>query len=96
MQIYRKQLIDFFSALIHKDYKAYCERHHIPQNNDTFLNFLFTKNLFNESTVRRYTIHSEFAELNNTKKMTKSQAVRLLADKYNLSDRTVWNMIRDF
>lgn len=95
MQIYQKQLIDFFSSLVHQNFDAYCNRHAIPKNNNSFLNFLFTQDLMSETAIRRYTIDSEYSTLKQqNEELTKSQLVRLLADKYNLTDRTIWNIIQ--
>lgn len=94
MKIYRKELVDLFSDLVKASYIDYCGRHSIPQNTDTLLNFLFTQELFSETTIRRYTIQSEFGRMSKEGGQTKTKVVRLLADRFNISDRMVWNVIK--
>ncbi len=94
MQIYRKQLVDIFTKVVLKNYSEHCLRHGIPENNHTFLNFLFTKNLLREVAVRHFTISTEFKKTYDKSKSTKTQTVRLLADKYNMTERAVWNIIK--
>lgn len=94
MPVYQKKLMDIFFSLIHSDFEAYCVRHQIREkNNDTFLTFLYDLNLLNENMVRRYTILEEYQKMNTLPSFQKTKAVRLLADKFQLTDRTVWNML---
>ncbi len=95
MQIqYRKQLVDDFSVQIQRAYHDYCQRHHIAKDNKTFLNFLFNHQLLNETSIRRFIIQGEFQKLSENKNIRKSEAVRLLSDRYGVTERSVWNLIR--
>ncbi len=94
MPVYQKKLMDNFFSIIHSDFDAYCERHQIREkNNDTFLTFLYDLNLLNENMVRKYTILEEYQKMNTLPSFQKTKAVRLLADRFQLTDRTVWNML---
>lgn len=90
---YQKKLMDNFFDIIHKDFVKYCERHQALQNNDTFLTFLHDLNLLNENTIRRYTILEAYEKMSAIPNFQKTKAVRLLADKFNITDRAIWNIL---
>lgn len=85
--------MDNFFSLIQSDFKNYCRRHKAPLNNDTFLTFLYDLNLLNENTIRRYTIMEEYEKMHALPGFQKTKSIRLLADKFNVTDRAIWNML---
>ena len=95
MQIYRKNLIDSFSRQIKEDYYNFCDRQELKKGDDTLLDFLLSKNLVGEVAVRRYIINKDFNKLIEIKRdKTKTEIVRLLSERYQLSERSVWNIIK--
>ncbi len=95
MPNYQKKMIDNFFSIVISDFKKYCERHDFAPQNDTFLTYLFDSNLLNENTIRRYTILETYHQMNRLPDFQKTKAVRLLAERFQLSDRAVWNMLAE-
>jgi len=95
MPNYQKKMIDKFFSIILADFEKYCERHNANPHNDTFLTYLFDSDLLNENTMRRYTVLADYQDLHSQATFQKTKAVRLLADRFQLSDRAVWNMLAE-
>lgn len=95
MPVYQKKLMDNFFSIIQNDFKSYCERHNIQEDNETFLTFLFDLHLLNEAKIRRYTVLEAYEELNTSPNFKKTRAVGLLAERFNITSRSVWNLIKD-
>jgi len=93
MPIYQKKLVDHFFEVIHADFEAYCIRQHIYPSNTTFLTYLYDLNLLDENAMRRYSILEEYEKLHALPSFKKTHTVRHLADRFNVSDRAVWNLI---
>jgi len=93
MPVYQKKLMDNFFSLIHADFKNYCERHHSVEDNDTFLTFLYDLNLLNENAIRRYTILEEYEKMHALPSFQKTKVVRLLANRFQVTDRSIWNIL---
>lgn len=93
MQKNGKQLVDIFSASVLNKFCEYCERHQLRTDNITFLTFLYDLNLLNENSMRRYTILEAYETMHTLPNFQKTKAVRLLADRFSMTDRSVWNML---
>ena len=90
MPVYQKKLMDNFCFIIQNDFHKYCARHNIQKNNETFLTFLFDLHLLNEAKIRKYTILEAYEELNTSPNFQKTKAVGLLAERFNITSRSVW------
>lgn len=92
--IHSKQLLDHFSERLSAEYADYCKRHQIPAGTTDFITFLIDKSLLGTSTIRRFTIRKEFEELYPINQYHKTKTVKKLADKFHLSERAVWSIIK--
>lgn len=94
MSDYRKTLIDCFESHLEREYHAYCRRHQIPESISGMITFIVDRNLIPDSHIRRFVILKEFQPLYEKNDQHKSITVEALADRFNLSERTVWSILR--
>ncbi len=90
----RKQILDNFQEYLCKSYETYCERHDEEIDIEGFINFLIDRELIPNTNINRYTIQKEFERLFPTQDYHKTNTVELISDKYNISQRTVWNILK--
>ena len=94
MQAYYQLLVEQFSNQLSSAFNNYCQVYRVENNSKNFLLFLIDQNLLNESDIRSYTIAREFAAISDNSLLNKTKIVNQLSKKYNLSDRSVWTIIR--
>jgi len=94
MQKFRKQIMDIFSKRLAETYTEHCGRHHLIENNNTFLDYLIDNEFLNERKIRHFVILSEFNSLYEKNGFHKTNTVRQVADRFNLTDRTIWSVIK--
>ncbi len=90
----RKQLLDQFQKHLETNYADYCDRQSNEQDISGLVTYLIDQELIPASTLKRYTILKEFQKVYSTQKHNKTQTVSLLAERFNLSERTVWSMLK--
>lgn len=91
----KKQLLDTFQKSLENSFENYCDRHHSPDNIGCFITYLIDHNLIETSTIKRYTILKEFDTLYSQNGNHKTLTVKTLASKYNVSERSVWTVLKD-
>jgi hypothetical protein len=91
----RKYILDRFQEHLRAAYEAYCARHGIEDTNEQFITFLIDQDLISISHLQRYTVIQEFEKLKAEVQCAKTQAVGTLANRFRLSERTVWSMLRN-
>lgn len=94
----RKYLMERFSLFLTENYQLY-QKQHIPDENiidslDTFITYLIDHRIIETSTIKRYTILKEYSKIIDNSKH-KTEAVNTLSERFNISERTVWNIIKD-
>lgn len=67
----------------------------LDENIEHFLDYLLEHQLIDDITVRRYTIIKEFEKEYPKHNGHKTQTVYTIANKFNVSDRTVWTVLKD-
>lgn len=67
----------------------------IDEKVEFFLEYLLEHQLIDDLTIRRYTIIKEFEKEYPKHNGHKTQTVYTIANKFNLSDRTVWTVLKD-
>lgn len=92
---FRKQLTDVFYQKLFENFEQYCHRHDQEVNLSKFLDYLLDNNIIQDSKVRNYAIKQSFEELYNKNEGKKTMTVNMLADRFNLTPRSVWNVLRD-
>ena len=90
----KKHMFDDFQEFLISEFKSYCDRHNYTESNDRFVTFIIDKELIPASSVCRYTIQREFQRMSEKKALRKTQTVQEINNKYQLSEKTVWNMLR--
>lgn len=91
----RKFILDKFQNHIHDGYNAYCVRHGLKKTEDLFITYLIDQDLISPTHLQRYTILKEFEQLCAQNSCPKTQAVDTLANRFRLSERTVWSILRE-
>ena len=94
MEKYRKYILDRFQEHLHQNFKSHCERHGIDQTDDHLLTFLIDQNLLPITQIQRYTVLKEFENLYPERYPHKTQTVNALADRFCISERTIWSILK--
>ena len=94
MAIIQQQLIRKFRQSIRSSWEQHKINHNIPDNQDSFIEFLIDNEIIKTEIIRRFTIAKEFHERAGDYK-TKSELISLLSERYKLSKRAIWNYIRE-
>ncbi|PHN02323.1 HTH domain-containing protein [Flavilitoribacter nigricans] len=94
MSDYRKTLMDCFEAHLQQEYLAYCQRHQVQTSISGMITFIVDRELIPDSHIRRFAILKEFRPIFEKNDRHKTITVEALADRFNLSERTVWSILR--
>jgi len=94
MEIHRKHLLDKFIKHLSSSYVDWCEQHEVPHTDDRLLTFLIDQDLIPTAQILRFTVLREMKHLLKEGDMQKTQNVCLLANRFNLSERTIWNILK--
>ncbi|MEO1516805.1 MAG: hypothetical protein AAFV95_17420 [Bacteroidota bacterium] len=94
MEEARKHLLDSFHKRLLQDYETYCDTHCFDKSTDGLVTYLIDQGLIQSPTIKRYTIQKEFDELYPDGNQKKTQVVDTLANRFNISSRSVWSMLR--
>lgn len=100
-----RYMMERFVVSLIDNYTIYHQQHGVPYDdvleqyrmNDTlnsFITYLIDHRLIEESTIKRYTILEEFAKIIGEAKH-KTEAVETLSQRFNISKRTIWNIMKD-
>ena len=92
-EIKSKLLLDTFSEKLNNNFLNYCEKHDQNKDIERFITYVLDQNLIPHSTIRKYTILETYEEILNQHE-SKTKTVNLLADRFNLSTRSIWNLLR--
>ena len=91
----RKQLLDTFQRNLNQNYENYCSRHGIVPSNEGLIIFLIDNDLIPPKNVKGYVVSNEFEKLQEIKNEKKTRMVELLSDKFNLSERSIWTILKN-
>ena len=94
MQEPRKYIVDKFQQHLRHSFEVFCQRHGIKKTGDHFITFLIDQNLISTPHLQRFTVCKEFEKMCVEKGYTKSIMVDTLANRFSLSERTVWAMLK--
>ncbi len=90
----KKIIFNQFQDYIQNSYQTYCNQHGLSTTDDQFIAFLMDQNLISMTQLQRYTIQRAFEQLCSQYHLPKTRAVDTLSDRFMLSERTVWNMLK--
>jgi len=91
----RKQLLDTFQQCLYDNYKDYCQRHELIQTSEGLIVFLIDQDLIPPKNIKGYAVINEFEKIKEQKEGKKTRLVELLSDRFNLSERSVWGILKD-
>ncbi len=89
-----KLILDTFQKHLHQNFETYCQRHEQIINTENFIIYLIDRELFSAAIIRRYTIVQEFESLYAQHDFHKSKTVATLADRFQLSERHIWSLLK--
>ena len=84
---FKQYLLQTFKA---KNHEYYC-----PIKTDTFVDFLLDHQLIDTKNIKRFTILKEFEVQYPLHGFHKTQTVLAIANKYGLSERSIWTVLKD-
>lgn len=91
----RKLVLDKFEEHLKEFYGCWCEKHGINESNGHMVTFLIDQDLIPATKIQRFTILREFDRLKKKNPFyQKTQTVNLLAHRFNISERTVWSILK--
>ncbi len=94
MQEHRKGISDAFQRIVCRDYAAYCLRQGVTATPEGLLTFLIDREVIPPPSVKRYTIRREYEAIQAREKQGKTRVVFMLSDRYNLSERSIWSILK--
>jgi hypothetical protein len=90
----KKHLLDKYQYYLWSDYLAFCQRQNIEADLQDFITYIIDKGHVSETHIRRYTILKEFAPLYREQAQHKTNTVETLADRFSVSQKTIWNILK--
>ncbi len=90
----RKHLLDRFQEHLNESYETWCERHSVPKSDTRLVTFLIDQDLIPAAHIQRYAVIREFGKLCEEPSFHKTQTVNILAHRFNISERTVWSILK--
>lgn len=93
MQQFQQLFLEKFSNKIHQTFNDFCTKKNLEINTRIFLLYLIDKGILNKTDIRNFLIIEEFEELYPNNNFHKTQTIKLLAEKFAISDRAIWTVL---
>ena len=90
----RKHVLDKFQEYLSENYQMWRTKHHVEKSDAHLVTFMIDQDLIPSTQIQRFTITEAFAKLREEPYFQKTQAVHTLAHRFNVSERTVWNILK--
>jgi len=90
----RKQEIEIFSQSLQNSFRHYCAQHRLREDLENFTTYIIDRELISPGVIRQYAILAAFAEVYPANGRSKTETVERLADRFNLTTRSIWNVLR--
>ncbi len=90
----RKHILDRFQEHLSESYETWCKRHGVEKSDGHLVTFLIDQDLIPAAHIQRYAVLREFDKMCREPYFQKTQTVTSLAHRFNISERTVWNIIK--
>lgn len=87
-------MMDIFCEKLYSNFQSYCNEQQLPEKLDTFTTYLIDQELIEGRIIKQYAIREFFKEVYPVNDLKKTKAVELLANRFNLSTRSIWNILR--
>jgi len=95
MDAARKQIFDSFQEHLYHEYVRYCHHQLRTPSLPGLITYLIDRDLLSKKIIKKYTIQKEFQNLYPVFKHHKTKTVLALADRFNISERSVWSSIKN-
>ncbi|MEL6637949.1 MAG: hypothetical protein AAFR05_14445 [Bacteroidota bacterium] len=89
-----KLLLDTFQRHLLQNFQTYCDRQGQAPTAEDLVVYLIDRQLLSTPIVRRYAVQFEFEGLYPDHGFHKSNTVATLADRFQISDRHVWSLLK--
>lgn len=93
-ELNRKQILDLFESQLLQEYKAFCDHHQIQLDFKGLITYIIDQDLINPQIIQKYTVLRTFHARKLAQRGAKTQMVEEIADRFNLSARTVWSILK--
>lgn len=90
----RKRLTDDFCQTLLENFQQYCQEQQQREDAADLITYLLDRELIPPVKVRKYTIIRRYEQLKNKTDWKKTEVVAYLADRFNISTRSIWNILR--
>ena len=90
----RKYILDKFEEHLFQKYETYCESHGQQPSSEGLLTYLIDQDLIPPIAIRRFAVKEEFDKLTEKKYFNKTQSVHVISDLFNISQRTIWGILK--
>lgn len=90
----RKSILDKFQQHLFVNYQQFCQRHNVAPSEHALVDFLIDQDLIPPVLMKRYAVVHEFENLFPKYEHHKTNTVNVLADRFNISERSVWGMLK--
>lgn len=94
MEKNRQHLLEKFQKHLSENYEGWCRRHGVEKSDSKLVTFLIDQDLIPSKNIQRYAILREFKKLSSNASFQKTHTVSTLAHRFNISERTVWNILK--
>lgn len=91
----KKLIMDRFSEYLQKSFEGFCARHGLEQNDQHLLTYLIDQDLIAHRVLNQFTIRKEYEKLCAEFSLPKTLIVDTIANRFNISERTVWSALKN-
>ncbi len=95
MEAPQKYILDRFQEHLRSSFEGFCARHELEPSEGQFISYLIDQGLIPRTNLQRFTVLREFEKINTTQDYPKSKLVGALANRFCISERTVWGILKD-
>ena len=90
----RKQVLKIFQSGVLDEFRAYSLKHQMDLNLENLIVYLIEHDFIGEAVIRRFSVLQEFDAQFKKHEYNKTQTVNSVANKLNLSERTIWSALK--
>lgn len=94
MQETRKSILDRFQDHLHMCFESFCDRHNLEKTQNQFITYMIDQELISLPHLQRFTVLKEFEQIKTEQQYPKTLLVVKLAHRFQISERTVWGILR--
>lgn len=91
----RKLILDKFQEHLEKGFTEYCLRHQLEASNHNFSTYIIDQNLITLPYLQRFAVTREYEYMMERDACSKSILVNTLAHRFSISERTVWEILKN-